>query len=112
MNISTENRDNTWILSVSGVIDATNSSRLEEAVITYGKEPARGIILDLHNLTYMSSAGIREIIKARRLLDSKKMFLAFCSLQPFLQEVLDLAGLTDRLLIYKDIESAISAQIP
>lgn len=109
MNISSENRENIWILSISGVIDASNSARFEEAFTTFAAQPARGIILDLHNLTYMSSAGIREIIKAKRVLDSKQMFLAFCSLQPFLQEVFDLAGLSERLSIYQDIDTAVSA---
>lgn len=109
MKISSENKNNFWILSVSGIIDASNSSQFEKSLETYLKEPVKGIILDLHELEYMSSAGIREIIKAKRLLDSKKMILAFCSLQSFLQEIFDLAGLSDKLLIYPDINTALSA---
>ena len=109
MNITSAIQDHFQVLAISGVIDASNAGQFEQAITGLSTDSIKGVILDLQNLEYMSSAGIREIIKAKRMLDSKNLVLAFCSLQPFLREVFDLAGLSDRLLIYGTIEDAIHA---
>ena len=112
MEIKTEKKDNALIVSVSGMLDASNYQNLEEKVLAYIQDGDYFIIFNMKNLEYMSSAGVRVFIKTYRALTSHKGSMAFSCLQPFVVEIFEIAGLTSAFQIYQDDESAIRSLFP
>ncbi len=109
MEIREENRDGTLIVTVSGMLDASNYQDLDTYVQKQYGAGVRSFVFNLHNLEYMSSAGVRVFIKTYRSLSSDNGSMAFSSLQPFVLEIFDIAGLASKFQIFPDDDSALRA---
>jgi anti-sigma B factor antagonist len=109
MEITHEKNGEILIISVSGMLDASNYQTLDEFVQGHITAGACSFIFNLEDLEYMSSAGVRVFIKTYRTLASGKGMIAFSNLQPFVLEIFDIAGLSGRFQIYPDNESAMQA---
>lgn len=109
MEITAEEKNNILILSVSGMLDASNYLVLEEVIQSHISDGSRFIVFNLHNLEYMSSAGVRVFIKVYRTICAKGGAITFSSLQPFVLEIFEIAGLTSNFSIFPDDEQAVLA---
>jgi anti-sigma B factor antagonist len=85
-----------------GVLDAGTSPLLEKRVSELLESAAKVIVFDLRDLTYISSAGVRIIIKTRRIMSSRSGEFALLNPQPPVKKVLDIIGLLPTLKIFKD----------
>lgn len=99
---------NGWIVWVaSGRLDIKTSADARkdgEEILELGKK----IVLDMSELTYLSSAGIRVILYlAQKAEDEDKEFIA-CAAQTKVKEVLELSGMAELLNLYDTLEEAIS----
>jgi anti-anti-sigma factor len=59
VNVVTEVINGSIVVRVSGEIDMSNTSAIEGAVVAEVTNDAHGMVLDLSDVTYMDSAGIR-----------------------------------------------------
>ena len=96
------------LVEVAGRVDSTTASKLGEqlnAVIDDGKNR---IVLDLENVEYMSSAGLREIVTALKKVQNlaSRGDLRIASPSERVREVLELAGLDE---IFKIFDTQIDA---
>ena len=66
MNISEQLENDKVIVSVSGEIDGSNVNELEDA-LKESSAKADTLIIDLKELTYVSSAGLRVFLILRKL---------------------------------------------
>jgi anti-sigma B factor antagonist len=62
MEIREEARDGMLILHISGPVDSTTGPRLADALQRAVEEGENNLVLDLHDVPYMSSAGLRALI--------------------------------------------------
>jgi anti-sigma B factor antagonist len=87
---------------VTGKIDASTSSNFESAIrsSTFGEAPR--IILDMRELTFISSAGIRVLAMAARRTSAAQGGLAVFGLQSFISEVFEISGLQKMISIAAD----------
>ena len=96
LNIKVEKNEEVLTIKVSGRLDATNASNLDNEVekISNIKE----LVFDLENLAYISSAGLRVILSA-----SKKMMelgsMKIKNVSDSVMEVFEITGFTDILTI-------------
>ncbi len=109
MEIREEKRDGTLIVTMSGMLDASNYLELDTFVQEQYNAGVRSFIFNLNKLEYMSSAGVRVFIKTFRTLSSDNGSMAFSSLQPFVLEIFDIAGLASKFQIFPDDDSAFHA---
>ena len=65
MTVNTEKENNTVTFKVEGRIDTTTAPVLEK-MINDECETVEGLILDLENLAYISSAGLRVLLGAQK----------------------------------------------
>ena len=94
------------ILSINGRLDALNSSILEEKVNPLTKsDKTSSLIFDLAGLEYISSAGLRVILKTAKDCKntSKKLFL--CGLTDNVSDVFKISGFDLILDIKPDLNS-------
>lgn len=91
MNI-TKTRDNqTVTISVDGRIDSSTAPQLETSVKSEVKDCAK-IIFDFKNLSYISSAGLRILLGARKIMGDQGVKIINVSEEVY--EVFDITGMS------------------
>lgn len=84
-------------LKVSGRLDTTTAPELE-AEIDASLDAANEVVFDMADLEYISSAGLRVILKAQKIMNAKgKMKLV--NVNESIMEVFDITGFLDILTI-------------
>ena len=94
MEIKTNTEGSTLTISVSGRVDTVTAPELE-AGLKFGD--ATQVVLDLENVPYMSSAGLRLLLTAHKTMLGKGGEFLIANVQPAVMEVLDLTGFSDLL---------------
>lgn len=85
-------------IAVEGRIDASNASAVEEEISRIKHEnPAKHTVIDADGLEYISSAGLRVILKLRK----EEPKLAIINVSPEVYDVFDMTGFTDMITIEK-----------
>lgn len=98
--------DSSRIITVSGEIDLASAPKLEEALVT---EPDQTVIVDLLEVGFMDSTGLRSLLSAREALESAGGRLLLVFEEGPVERILDLTGLTDRFETFSSLEAATQA---
>ncbi|WP_202843841.1 STAS domain-containing protein [Luteimonas saliphila] len=78
-------------VAVGGRLDTHTYLQLDEALAPLLEDPAiLSLVLDLHGLEYISSAGVRSIFRARKALATRAGRVLVVNPQPQIQKVFDL----------------------
>lgn len=80
------------VVCVQGRIDSATSSQFETRLNTVLADPSEGLIIDMSELSYMSSAGLRVLLVIAKRASAEKRRLLLCNLTPNIQEVFDISG--------------------
>ena len=94
LDIKLVNRDPAGELILSGRIDSTNADDVSEL---FTKVAARfqDIVLNMKDLKFISSAGLRSLMKLYREMRSKGGTLTLTNLAPYVAEVLEMTGFSE-----------------
>ena len=94
MEIKTKADGNKLTIAVSGRVDTVTAPELE-AGLKFGE--ATCVVIDLGDVPYMSSAGLRLLLTAHKTMLGKGGELQVANAQPSVKEVLDITGFSDIL---------------
>ncbi len=97
------------VIKSNGRIDAMTVSEFEEKTLPLSDTENKAFILDFSNLVYISSAGLRSILKFAKDCKSKSKELLICGLCKEVSEVFKISGFDLILNIKDDLSSAISS---
>ena len=89
MEIKTKSEGSKLTISVSGRIDTVTAPELESS-FQFGD--ATSVVLDLADVPYMSSAGLRLLLIAHKTMLGKGGEFLVANAQPVVKEVLDITG--------------------
>jgi len=92
-------------LSVAGEIDLANAPEFSAQLKVAMESDGRGLILDLRELWYIDSSGIKSIFNARQ--SGRRIVLA--GVAPHVKRILTIAGLHELVRMFPTIEEAVSA---
>ena len=85
-------------IAVEGRIDASNAAEAEEKIFGIKNDnPGKHTVLDADKLEYISSAGLRVILRLRK----EEPKLAIINVAPDVYEVFDMTGFTDMVTVEK-----------
>lgn len=105
--------EHTLVISVAGRVDGMNTHQfrggLEQNIQDYG---GPSIVLDLEDLSYISSAGLRSILLVAESLSLQSKKLALCSLPRSVLEVIQVTGFDNIINVYVSRSSALDAVTP
>ena len=109
MEVTTENDNRTLIAKAGGRIDGTNAADFENAMqdAIAGSEGA--VVLDCEELSYISSAGLRAILRIAKDLKARPVKFVLCSLSEPIREVFQISGFDKIINIHADRGGAVSA---
>ncbi len=108
MEIRTESINNVVIVSLKGRLDINTHGQLEtELNALAGKGQAR-VLVDVKELDYISSAGLRVLLSGAKLFKKLGGAIALASLAPTVRQVFEISGFTSIFPIYASREEALA----
>jgi anti-sigma B factor antagonist len=107
MDISEDRKADAVILSVSGKLDATTAKTFEDRILGVINGGTQRLVVDLSQLDYISSSGLRVFILAAKRLQTVDGKIVLCSMKDHVRQVFDLAGFSSMLSIYASRDEAI-----
>jgi len=93
MEIAEKTIEDIRIISISGRIDTVTSKELEAKLDEAIDEGKKKIIINLGNVDYISSVGLRVLLAALKKQKNTQGSLPLVSLQPFVQNIFKITGL-------------------
>ncbi len=108
MEIRVTEQDGISVWALSGRLDATTASEFENTVKDLA-EGGRLLLIDMAELEYISSAGLRGILGLVKAVRAASGKLAFCALQPMVAEVFRISGFNAILTVRGSREEALTA---
>ena len=98
MNITYRVDKEILYIAVAGRIDASNAAEAEEAIFNIkNANPGKHTVVDADQLAYISSAGLRVILRLRK----EEPKLAIINVSSEVYEILDMTGFTDMVTVEK-----------
>lgn len=109
MDIKQESEGSIVILALNGRLDTLNHSILENEMDVLFEKMQKEIILDCQNLDYVSSSGLRILLKALNQVKTLQGRFSICSLQPQIIKVFKISGFDHLFEIFPGRNEAIAS---
>ena len=108
MNVEIKNFKHCDLLSLSGRIDSETSPALEKELSALTESGHFKFVLDLENVEFMSSAGLRVLVNVQKLCKRyNRGEIVLACVPQNIYNALDLAGFTSIINIFDDTPSAV-----
>ncbi len=96
------------IFKLNGKLNSNTSPELEDKIFEAIKNESINMILDFEDLDYISSAGLRVIMKTAKNLKQSEGMIVLCSMQDYVKEVFEIAGFDAYLPIASTMDDALN----
>jgi anti-sigma B factor antagonist len=107
MTITTENLDGITVITMSGDIDGKTAPDVQQQLLPL-IEANDALVLDMHGVNYMSSAGLRVMLLLYRQAASQDSQLALVNLAEEVEDVMSATGFLDFFAVASDVPSGIA----
>lgn len=108
VDVKTERRDDVLSMWVGGRLDGSNAEAFEADVEAAILASDRALVMDLANLAYVSSAGLRAILLTAKTLWDQEAEFVICSVPGSVLEVLEISGFDKLITIQPDRDEALA----
>jgi anti-sigma B factor antagonist len=104
----TEKRQNGVIVLVpKGRLDSNTSDDFEKRLLGLVGAGETSVVIDFKDLDYISSAGLRVLLKAAKELKKKNGQIAFCAVKDYIREIFELSGFVSFFPIHPTLEDSL-----
>lgn len=108
MNLREEKVGDIMVLEAQGRIDSTTAPALGETLSASFASGYKGLVLDLRQLEYISSAGFRILLIAAKRAEEIGSRFVLCAISGKVRQLFDLGGFLDLFPIYASREEGIT----
>lgn len=109
MQIDTREVAGMTVVDMTGRLDTSTSGDAYDQMVAIAQSGVSKVILNLDKLEYVSSAGLRVILTAAKLLQSSKGEMKICHANGLVKEVLETSGFNHIIDIFEHENDAIAA---
>lgn len=109
MEVIQRQQNGITILGLKGRLDSNTSDDFEKKLLGLIQTGETRLILDFKDLDYISSAGLRVLLKAAKELKRTNGRVSFCALKDYIREIFDLSGFVSFFPIYSTLEESLSS---
>jgi anti-sigma B factor antagonist len=102
LQVRTEAANGVTVYRISGKLDASTSGHLEAAIRSSISGESPRIILDMREVTFITSAGLRLVAMTATRAAAAHGGFAIFGLQPAINEVFEICGLQEMIPIASD----------
>ncbi len=112
MEITVEEKNRASVLRLKGKLTAIEAPELENEVRRLiGNGEIGRLLIDMKDLEYISSAGLRVFLIGAKAMKAKNGELLLCALRENVQEVFDISGFTALFKIFPSEEAALGLDV-
>lgn len=105
LNVTSEQKaQGVFIVTVAGSLDSNTYKVFEDKVDALLSESTEMIVFNLEHLRYLSSAGVRVFLKARKILKNSDGQVKFLKLQPQIKRVFEIINAIPSMQIFESIQ--------
>jgi anti-sigma B factor antagonist len=108
-SLETDNRQNVSIMKVKGRIDSETAPELDDALAKLLQQDRHQIVLNLQDVDFMSSAGLRAIVKAHQAAKKAGGDLRLASVSEPVEVILRTVGMMQMLQMYPSDQEAMAS---
>jgi anti-sigma B factor antagonist len=115
VQITAQRYPDVLIVAINGRVDYMNADEFKAALLLHLGNGAAGgeqVVLDLSQLEYISSAGLRVLIIAAREARARKGRMVVVSLQPVVREIFEISKFTLMFPIFDSVQDALREIAP
>ena len=109
LEIAVSEQNKVRLLQVSGRVDSISADELHAALVDCITNARHQVVVDLQDVEYMSSAGLRELVSALKQVNKQEGDLRLANPSARVMEVLELAGLDSIFKIFPTLSDAIGS---
>ncbi len=109
MNVQAEHHDGVLVAKVEGRVDSSNSQDFERQLHEAFGDDAGAVVMDLGQLAYISSAGLRVVLLVAKTLGQRNVGISLCSLSGPVQSVFEISGFNRIIQIHENRTAALAA---
>lgn len=106
MEVEVMNSGDVKILSVSGRVDANTSQALQDIVLDSAHHNPK-LLLDLSQVDYMSSAGLRVMLLLHREIHENNGRVMLVGLQDRIRDAMEMTGFLKHFAVVPDVQTGI-----
>jgi anti-anti-sigma factor len=92
LEITLQHLESTVVLHAAGPVDSNTAAQLQEPLLRAAEGPTGAVELDLAEVSYMSSAGLRVLLQAAKALQKRGERLRLVNVPLHIYNILNLAG--------------------
>lgn len=97
------------VIEPRGRIDSANAKEFGERLSKLLSDGHNQIVIDLHSITYISSAGFRQLLIAKRSMQDKDGKLALCGVSGEVKRLFEIGAFGELLPIYPTREAGVAS---
>ncbi|MDT8357631.1 MAG: STAS domain-containing protein, partial [Methanomicrobiaceae archaeon] len=109
MEVRSDRERGILVLSLEGRLDMQGALDFEELIREEVRGPDNAVVLDMSGVSYLSSAGIRAIVRLEKILKPRGGGLHIAGVQPYALSVLELTGFSNLLSLHSTPDEAVHA---
>ena len=107
-SVQTETKGSIAVITVGGRIDSETAPAFDDELTTVVGGNSK-LVLNLKGVDYMSSAGIRAIVKASQTVEKNGGMVRLASVPDLVNSVLYTVGLNQKLGSYASVDEAVAS---
>ena len=108
MDQSISYQDSVCVITLSGRFDSVAAPLFDTWFDEHDTPETVRYLLDMQEVPYLTSAGLRSILKLHKLAEAKGGRVALCSVIPAVQDLFKMAGFSSFLTLHDSRESALT----
>jgi anti-anti-sigma factor len=108
MHLYEERRGGTLVLQPTGRLDSASSAAFERELMNRIEAGDRRLVLDLKEIDYVSSAGLRAFLIVAKRLDGVAGSLTLCALKNHVREVFEISGFHTLFRLTGSVDEALA----
>jgi anti-anti-sigma factor len=109
MKIETRSVYDVLVVDMSGRLDSMSSGDAGDRIVEIARGEHKRVLLNLEKLDYVSSAGLRVILRGAKLLQGNRGELKICNANGLVRNVLETSGFNSLIKGYDTEKEAFSA---
>lgn len=109
LTLSTVRRDGCALISIGGEVDLGTASELSDEAFSAMQDIGPRVVLDLTNVSFMDSTGLKVLLAVRRSAQLAGGLLALAAPTHPVQRVINVTGLQETFTICPTVEQAVLA---
>ncbi len=109
MEIKSNESAGITIVYLSGQLNGATAGQAYDELVRVAQSGTKKVILNLRNLTYVASAGLRSILVAAKLLKTARGEMCFCEANKNVKDVLETSGFDNLIRLYADEGEAVAS---